>query len=124
LEEAEQLGVPVGIASSSPPDWVNGHLERLGLRRHFSCVTCSDGIVPAKPDPTSYRLTCQRLGADPRRSVAVEDSPHGVAAGLFTVAVPHKLTASLDLSAANLVVTSLDTLTLSDVLAMAGQRTG
>lgn len=123
LAEAGRLGVPVGIASSSPLDWVESHLERLGLRSHFACLACRDDVVPAKPDPTSYRLTCQRLGADPSLSVAVEDSPHGVAAavgaGLFTVAVPHGLTADLDLSAADLVVESLGELRLTDVLARA-----
>ncbi|MDQ1396113.1 MAG: hypothetical protein QOG64_1372 [Acidimicrobiaceae bacterium] len=126
LAEAEQLGLPVGIASSSPPDWVEGHLERLGWRPRFTCIACCDGVVPAKPDPTSYRLVCQRLGADPSRSVAVEDSPHGVAAavaaGLFTVAVPHPLTAALDLSAAHVLVESLSIVSLRDVLARARRR--
>jgi HAD superfamily hydrolase (TIGR01509 family) len=123
LDAAEALGLPVGIASSSPPDWVEGHLARLGLRHRFATLACCDEAIPAKPDPTSYRLVCERLGADPVCSVAVEDSPHGVraalAAGLFTVAVPHGLTADLDLSAADLVVASLAELTLHDVLASA-----
>ncbi|MCA1845939.1 MAG: HAD-IA family hydrolase [Actinobacteria bacterium] len=126
LAEAERLGVPVGVASSSPADWVDRHLRRLGLRQHFAYLSCCDDTVPAKPDPTSYRLACDRLGADPSRSVAVEDSPHGVAAavvaGLYTVAVPHDLTADLDLSAADLVVPSLDGLGLADVLARARGR--
>ena len=126
LAEAERLGVPVGVASSSPTDWVDRHLRRLGVRQHFACLSCCDDTVPAKPDPTSYRLACDQLGADPSRSVAVEDSPHGVAAavvtGLYTVAVPHGLTADLDLSAADLVVPSLDGLRLADVLARAHRR--
>jgi HAD superfamily hydrolase (TIGR01509 family) len=123
LEEAARSGVPVGIASSSPQEWVDAHLERLGLRKFFACVVCASDVVPAKPNPTSYRLTCERLGADPLRSIAVEDSPHGVAAamaaGLYTVAVPHPLTADLDLSAANLTVESLEMLTLSEAIAQA-----
>lgn len=126
LEQADELGVPVGVASSSPPDWVEGHLDRLGLRSRFASLACCDGVVPAKPDPTSYRLACERLGADPRRSVAVEDSPAGVTAaveaGLLTVAVPHGLTAGLDLSRADLVVTSLEDLTLTDLLDQAQRR--
>ena len=118
----------MGIASSSPLEWVEGHLDRLGLRGSFSCLVCRDDHVPAKPSPTSYRLACARLGADAGRSVAVEDSPHGVAAavtaGLFTVAVPHDLTSDLDLSAADLVLTSLDDLTLSDAVARAAGRPG
>lgn len=123
LEEAARSGVPVGVASSSPQEWVDAHLERLGLRQFFACVVCASDVVPAKPDPTSYRLTCERLEADPLRSIAVEDSPHGVAAaiaaGLYTVAVPHPLTADLDLSAANLTVESLEMLTLSEAIAQA-----
>lgn len=126
LNEADRLGVPLGIASSSPPEWVERQLARLGLRDRFASVVCCDGTVPAKPDPTSFRLACEGLGAEPACSVAVEDSPHGVvaasAAGLFTVAVPHPLTADLDLSGADLVVGSLLDLPLADALARARAR--
>ena len=126
LAEADGLGVPVAIASSSPLEWVEGHLARLGLGTRFAVIVCRDEIVPPKPDPTSYREACLRLGADPRRSVAVEDSTHGVAAavaaGLYTVAVPHGLTDDLDLSAADRVVTSLEGMSLASVLAEAARR--
>jgi len=126
LNEAGALGISVGIASSSPSDWVNGHLERLGLDGHFSCVVCAGGAIPAKPDPMSYRRACDLLGADPCHSVAVEDSPHGVAAataaGLFTIAIPHGLTQGLDLTAADLCLDTLDGLSASDALRMARHR--
>ena len=120
LDDAERLGIPVGIASSSPIDWVERHLDRLGLLERFACFACCNEVIPAKPDPTSYRLACEALHADPRRSIAVEDSPHGVAAakdaGLFVVAVPHGLTAGLDLSRADLLVDSLAEVSLEGVL--------
>ncbi len=120
LDDAEALGIPVGIASSSPIDWVTSHLDRLDLGHRFACLACCNEVIPAKPDPTSYRLACEALHADPRRSIAVEDSPHGVAAakdaGLFVVATPHPLTAPLDFSRADVVVDSLDDLSLSDVV--------
>ena len=126
LNEAGALGISVGIASSSPSDWVNGHLERLGLHGHFACVVCAGGAIPAKPDPMSYRTACDLLGADPCHSVAVEDSPHGVAAataaGLFTIAIPHGLTEGLDLTAADLCLDTLDGLSASDALRMARLR--
>jgi HAD superfamily hydrolase (TIGR01509 family) len=126
LEQARELGIAVAIASSSPVGWVAGHLARLGLTDRFAAVVCRDEVVPPKPDPTSYLEACRLLGADPRRSVAVEDSYHGVAAavsaGLFTVAVPHGLTNDLDLSAADLVAASLLDLGLADVLARAAAR--
>jgi putative hydrolase of the HAD superfamily len=126
LSEARALAIPVGIASSSPIEWVEEHLNALGLSDFFSCIVCCDDHVPAKPLPVSYRLACERLKADPLKSVAVEDSPHGVAAaveaGFFTVAVPHELTAGLDLTAAHVVATSLEDLTLSSALTRASTR--
>ncbi len=128
LDDAAGAGVPVGIASSSPRHWVEDHLGRLGLRDRFSVLVCAGDGVPAKPDPTSYRQACGQLGADPSRSVAVEDSPHGVmaavAAGLFTVAVPHALTFDLDLTTADLVADSLLELSLGEALRRAGARSG
>ncbi len=124
--EADDLGVPVGVASSSSVAWVEAHLARLGLRDRFGCVVGRSEDVPSKPDPTSYRLACAQLGADPMQSVAVEDSPHGVsaavAAGLFTVAVPHELTRSLDFSQADIVVGALDAIRLTDMVALARRR--
>jgi beta-phosphoglucomutase-like phosphatase (HAD superfamily)/GNAT superfamily N-acetyltransferase len=120
LDDADRFGIPVGIASSSPIDWVERHLDRLGLLERFACFACCNEIIPAKPDPTSYRLACEALDARPERSIAVEDSPHGVAAakdaGLFTVAVPHGLTATLDLSRADIVTESLADVRLADLV--------
>jgi HAD superfamily hydrolase (TIGR01509 family) len=126
LEEAAKLGVPVGVASSSSQDWVESHLQRLGVRECFQTLVCAGGAVPAKPDPTCYRIGCEALGADLASSVAVEDSPHGVAAaadaGLYTVAVPHALTVDLDFWRADRVIESLEVMTLAEVISEATQR--
>ena len=128
LDAADALGVPVAVASSSPPEWVDGHLVRLRLLDRFAYLCCYDDEVPAKPDPTSYRLACEAIGVDPARSVAVEDSPHGIAAaraaGLYVVALPHPITAGLDLSGAAVVVDSLADLSLADALGSAAGSAG
>jgi HAD superfamily hydrolase (TIGR01509 family) len=126
LEDAERLGVPVGIASSSPPEWVEHHLARLGLRDRFACLACADGVIPGKPDPTSYRHAVEQLAGSPALSVAVEDSPNGVRAavdaGLYTIAVPHDLTRALDLTLADEVHDSLEHISLESALAAARAR--
>ncbi|MEQ1787115.1 MAG: HAD family hydrolase [Acidimicrobiales bacterium] len=69
-----------------------------------------------KPAPDVYLRACADLGADPARSVALEDSAHGVeaakAAGMAAVAVPSRITSFNDFSAADLVVTSLEHVTV------------
>lgn len=111
LEQAEAAGVALAVASSSPRDWVEGHLDRLGLLSRFAAVRTRDDVHRAKPDPALYLAATEAVGADPGRSVALEDSRHGVtsakAAGLACVAVPNRITAGLDLSHADAVVASL-----------------
>jgi HAD superfamily hydrolase (TIGR01509 family) len=127
LDTADALEVPVGIASSSPTEWVDANLLRLGLLDRFGYLACADGDeIRGKPRPDTFELACRALDVDPSRSVAVEDSPNGVAAavaaGLFVVAVPHPLTADLDLSAADIVTDSLADLDLPDILGRAAAR--
>ncbi|HET9729902.1 MAG TPA: HAD-IA family hydrolase [Acidimicrobiia bacterium] len=120
LDEATALGLELAIASSSPFDWVHEHLDRLQLRDRFSVIACYDGRGRAKPAPDLYLAACAALNVAPAHAVAVEDSPNGVtaanAAGLHSVAVPHALTAQLDLSHADLIVESLAHVSLRDVI--------
>jgi len=121
LDEADALGLGLAIASSSPREWVEPHLERLGLRARFGPVVCFGPGIAGKPAPDTYRRACAALGVAPTNAVAIEDSPHGVAAakaaGLRCIAVPHAITERLDLSHADLRLDSLATTTLHDALA-------
>lgn len=121
LDEVDALGLPMAIASSSPPSWVNDHLDRLGLRSRFRAVSCCEGDMPPKPAPDCYIAACHALDVAPCGALAVEDSANGVAAaktaGLWCVAVPNALTKRLDLSAADIEVASLADITLGEVLA-------
>ncbi|MEZ5139419.1 MAG: HAD family phosphatase [Acidimicrobiales bacterium] len=115
--ELVDAGVALGIASSSPASWVDHHLERLGLAERFSVVATRDRVGGrSKPDPASYRHAVEQLGADPARTVAIEDSAPGIAAalgaGLTVVAVPSAITEHTDLSAAHRQVGSLDEVTV------------
>ena len=121
VDEAQRLGVRLGVASSSGRQWVEGHLERLGLRGRFEVIRCADDVPRVKPDPALYRAVLEAMGVRPEEAVALEDSPNGVLAakraGLSCVAVPNPLTARLDLSAADLRLASLAELSLAEVLA-------
>ncbi len=115
LDAAEAGDVPTAVASSSPSDWVDGHLTRLGLRDRFRRVVTRDDVggdgARTKPAPDLFLLAARALGVAPARCVVLEDSPNGVAAaraaGMTVVAVPGPMTATLDFGAADLVVPSL-----------------
>ena len=120
LEDAHRLGLAVGVASSSPVEWVERHLRSLELVDRFACLSCFGPGLRAKPAPDLYLAACDALGVAPSEAVAVEDSPHGIAAakaaGLACVAVPNALTRALPLGAPDLVVASLADVSLEAAL--------
>lgn len=128
LKAATAGGVPMAVASSSRAEWVVPHLERLGLEQYFSHVMTRTDVDcdprRTKPAPDIYQLAIDALHVDPSRSVAIEDSPNGVAAaksaGMACVAIPGPITIGMDFAAADLVVASareLDGPTLAALLA-------
>lgn len=112
-------GIPLGVASSSKHAWVDSHLDRLGLDRHFPVVVCADDVQRAKPFPDLYMAACAALGVSPEQCVALEDSENGIRAGkaasMAVLACPNPVTMDFDLSMADLVVRSLSEVDL-DVL--------
>jgi HAD superfamily hydrolase (TIGR01509 family) len=121
IEDAERLGLKLGVASSSSRDWVAGHLSRLGLLGRFAAIKCADDVERVKPDPALYVATLAALGVRPAQALALEDSPNGILAakraGLWCVAVPNALTRELALDGADLQVASLDETPLAGLLA-------
>ena len=120
LDDATALGLKLGVASSSTRDWVRGHLERLGILGRFGCVRCRDDVNNAKPAPDLYLAVLDCLGVSPSEALSIEDSPNGVIAakraGMLCVAIPNSITATLDLSQADLVLRSLSDVPLRDLL--------
>jgi HAD superfamily hydrolase (TIGR01509 family) len=119
LDALADVGVPTAVASTSSARWVVPAVARLGLSDRFRTIVTANDVEHRKPAPDVYLEATRRLGADPRRSVAIEDSGPGIAsataAGLSTVAIPHWLTVSHDLASATLRVAHAGELTV-DVL--------
>ena len=84
------LGIPLGLATSSGPVAVR---ERLGdLLPVFAAVATRADVEHGKPRPDLYLEAARRLGIEPARALAVEDSPAGtqaaIAAGMPVIVVP------------------------------------
>jgi HAD superfamily hydrolase (TIGR01509 family) len=101
VNEGRRLGLRLGIASSSPRDYVRSHLDRVGLGLGWDVIVCREDAPRAKPAPDLYLRAVELLGVAPHEALALEDSPNGIAAakeaGLWVVAVPNELTAGGDL---------------------------
>ncbi len=123
MAAARRLGLKLGIASSSPREWVAGYLRQFGLLERFDSLSCSDDVARTKPDPALYLTALRRLGVAPHEAIALEDSPNGVLAakraGIYCVAVPNALTRQLDLGQADWQLASLAQITLPELLTRA-----
>ncbi|MES2202075.1 MAG: HAD-IA family hydrolase [candidate division FCPU426 bacterium] len=119
MARASEQGWKVGVASSSSTKWVQGGLERLGLMRYVQALRTRDMVEQRKPHPEPYIKVLADLGANAALSFAFEDSEPGVlsakAAGLTVVAVPNQLTRLQNLSAAHMILASLEDFQLPSV---------
>jgi HAD superfamily hydrolase (TIGR01509 family) len=122
LAEVAAAGVPYGLVTSSERPVMEAVLGRLSVS--FPITVCGDDVSNSKPDPEPYLLAAAKLGTDPRRCVALEDSPNGVAAaeaaGCLMVAVPSLV--PIPAENGRLVVTSLAELNLDRLYRLAATR--
>jgi HAD superfamily hydrolase (TIGR01509 family) len=85
---------PVGLASSANREVIDAVLAASGLSGTFVATVSGEEVARGKPAPDIYLEAARRLGADPRRSAAVEDSTNGLraaaAAGMLVVALPNR----------------------------------
>jgi len=119
IREARSRKLRLAVASGSTHRWVDGHLQRLGLFDQFAHTTCAEDTEKHKPDPDPYLHACEALGVDPRDAMALEDSPLGItaakAAGMYAVAVPTEMTGYQSFDHADLVLDSLEGVSLGEL---------
>jgi sugar-phosphatase len=83
IAAAHRRGVPVAVVTSAGQAWTTRAIEGpLDAVDRVDLVVTSEDVVDGKPDPTGYRLACERLGVDPSDALAIEDSPAGVRAAV------------------------------------------
>jgi HAD superfamily hydrolase (TIGR01509 family) len=85
---------PLAVASSSNRRLIDQVLEVSGLAPCFEVTVSSEEVAGGKPAPDVYLEAARRLGVEPTRCVAIEDSASGIrsahAAGMHVVAIPNR----------------------------------
>ena len=91
LAEVRSAGVPCALVTNTERPLTELALESLG-REHFAATVCGDEVAHGKPAPDAYLRAAELLGVPSVATVAVEDSPTGVAsavaAGCAVLVVP------------------------------------
>ncbi len=88
----KERDVPIAVASSSTVDQIRLNLENTGLLDRFDAMVSGLEVAHAKPEPDVFLRAAEILGADPARTLVLEDSYNGVraghAGGFITIMVP------------------------------------
>jgi HAD superfamily hydrolase (TIGR01509 family) len=112
---------PLAIASSSNRELIDAVLAATPLGPLFELTVSSEEVARGKPAPDVYLEAARRLGVEPDRCAAIEDSHSGIraakAAGMRTLAIPNpRFHPGMEaLAEADLELASLDELTVDAV---------
>jgi HAD superfamily hydrolase (TIGR01509 family) len=79
LNWADEAGWEKAVVTNAPRDNAEQLLKGAGLHERFDILVVASELEHEKPHPLPYRLAAERVDADPRSSVAFEDSLAGVA---------------------------------------------
>jgi HAD superfamily hydrolase (TIGR01509 family) len=83
----------LAVASSSNRPLINAVLQAAELAPYFEATVSSEEVAHGKPAPDVYLEAARRLGVEPTRCAAVEDSHGGIrsakAAGMRVIAIPN-----------------------------------
>jgi HAD superfamily hydrolase (TIGR01509 family) len=105
----------MAVVSGSSCAEVRDALEGLGFARFFQVALGAEDYPRGKPAPDPYLLAMERLGVGAARSIAIEDATPGIlaarAAGARVIGVRAGNFVGYDLSAAHVVVDTLDDVT-------------
>jgi beta-phosphoglucomutase len=125
LAEFAAAGWLQAVGSSAPPGNIELLLGLTDTNRYFAAVVTGDDVRHGKPHPEVFLTAAAKLGADPLRCVVFEDAVAGVeaakAGGMRCVAVTfvgHHPTEKLRAAGADVVVPSLEEVTIEQVAAL------
>jgi HAD superfamily hydrolase (TIGR01509 family) len=108
---------PLGLATSSNREIVDIVVEVGGFEDLFEVTLSSEEVERGKPAPDVYLEVMKRMGAEPARTAAIEDSTNGLLAasnaGMRVIAIPNDAhpPAEKGLAVADVVIDSIKELT-------------
>ncbi|MBN1157523.1 HAD family phosphatase [Candidatus Woesearchaeota archaeon] len=104
------------VATNSNRNEVELILKKFAIEDMFDIVVAREDYKNKKPNPDCLLVAAKRLGVEPDECIVIEDSPRGVRtannAGIRVIAVPNEFTKDGYFSKADLIVKSLNEITI------------
>ena len=117
LDFLKSNGKKIALASSTRKETVINQLRDARILDYFDEVITGDMVTRSKPEPDIFLLACEKIGVEPNRAYAIEDSYNGIRAafrgGLRPIMVPDLLPADQEMrEKAEEVIDNLDNVVL------------
>ncbi len=111
MKEANEMGILIGICTTSNEKAVKSILNSLLAEIKIDLILAGDVVTKKKPDPEIYLLALEKTGFSANEVLVIEDSENGVISGkeahIKVLATINEYTKNEDLSHADAVVSSL-----------------
>jgi HAD superfamily hydrolase (TIGR01509 family) len=127
MERVADADIRIGVASSSPRPWIEIVMDRFSLHEIVGAIVSADEVAgKGKPDPEIYHKALRALGVTATTTVAIEDTHKGLTsakgAGIACVGFRNGFNFAQDLSEADLVVDDFDSLSITMLEQLIGER--
>ncbi len=118
MKSLREHSFKMALASSTPMENVQLLIKGLGIEQYFQCIVAAEDVTEGKPNPQVFLLAAKKLGVKPENCFVIEDAVAGVIAakraGMHCIAVTNTHPRA-SLAEADLIVDTLEELTVSDL---------
>lgn len=108
----------LGVVSGSPRKFIMDILKKFKVEGLFTSIISADDVSKGKPHPEGFLKCAGELQVLPAECIVIEDAPAGIkaakTAGMHAIGLKSAHGTSYDISAADLIVDSLEKLKSGD----------
>jgi len=119
VKKLKESKIKICVVSSSTLERVEASLNEVGLLWEFPVIISGNCCSKGKPDPEPFIIASEKLQVKPKECLVIEDAEAGIKAAksaeMRCIAVESPNTHGQDLSNADLIVNSLEEITLESI---------
>jgi HAD superfamily hydrolase (TIGR01509 family) len=120
MEKIKELDLPMAIASSSPVEFIEAVVEKLGIREYIKFWLSGEDVARSKPEPDIFLKVAAVLNVDPGECLVIEDSASGITAakraGMKCIGYRNLNSGNQDLSGADFIVGDLNEIDIRELI--------
>ena len=120
LERLREMEIPMAIASSSPRQFIEAVIEKIGIKQYFTEWLSGEEAEHSKPEPDIFLKVAGLLNVEPDECIVIEDSTSGIIAakkaGMRCIGYRNVNSGNQDLSEADMIVNKIEEINFAGMI--------